>query len=289
MPGARLVAERGREPGATRSRPPSWASRSAAWRWAGSASRRSRTRCMPWFAGCRCRWGARVRARHGDRRRVPASSPTCTSCWASWCRAPSRCSTPSTWRCCSRARCWRSRGVTRPLVGAHARLGPAGRAAAARARAHGRAERALGRGDRPAGRGGQEAGVIPADEAKYVRNVFELVGQDRPRRHGAAREGGDAVAGRDARSEILETSRETAHTRMPVWEGDPGAHRRHRQHQGPVPHLQPARAGHPDGRHVPGARRAARAARRAACWACSAASAARWRSSRTPRAASSAS
>ncbi len=66
---------------------------------------------------------------------------------------------------------------------------------------------------------GEEAGVIPADEAKYVRAVFELTDK---RVH-------DVMIPRDkvvtvslaaTEEEILETAREGAHTRMPVWEGD---------------------------------------------------------------------
>jgi CBS domain containing-hemolysin-like protein len=67
---------------------------------------------------------------------------------------------------------------------------------------------------------GREAGVIPAEEAKYVRNVFELSDKTVL----------DVMVPRDkvvtlslhaSEDEILETARETAHTRMPVWEGEP--------------------------------------------------------------------
>ena len=66
----------------------------------------------------------------------------------------------------------------------------------------------------------QEAGLMPAEEAKYVRNVFELA--DKTVR--------DAMVPREKvvtlpltapESTILETARETGHTRMPVWEEDP--------------------------------------------------------------------
>lgn len=66
---------------------------------------------------------------------------------------------------------------------------------------------------------GQEAGVIQPDEATYARAVFEL--SDKTVQ--------DIMVPRDrvvtlsitaTEEEILETSRETAHTRMPIWEGD---------------------------------------------------------------------
>ena len=66
---------------------------------------------------------------------------------------------------------------------------------------------------------GEEAGVIPSDEAKYVRAVFEL----------SDKKVSDVMVPRDkvitlslraTEEEILETARETAHTRMPVWEND---------------------------------------------------------------------
>ncbi|MBI5170727.1 MAG: HlyC/CorC family transporter [Candidatus Eisenbacteria bacterium] len=67
---------------------------------------------------------------------------------------------------------------------------------------------------------GEEAGVIPTYQASYVRNVFELSDKTVadvmvPREKVAS------VAITATEDEILETSRETAHTRMPVWEGDP--------------------------------------------------------------------
>jgi CBS domain containing-hemolysin-like protein len=66
----------------------------------------------------------------------------------------------------------------------------------------------------------EEAGVIPADQASYARNVFRL--SDRRVR--------DIMVPRDqvvtlslgsSEEEILETCREHAHTRMPVWDGHP--------------------------------------------------------------------
>ena len=66
----------------------------------------------------------------------------------------------------------------------------------------------------------QEAGLMPADEAKYVRNLFELA--DKTVRDAMVpREKVVALALSATESEILETSRETGHTRMPVWEDDP--------------------------------------------------------------------
>jgi len=66
---------------------------------------------------------------------------------------------------------------------------------------------------------GEEAGVIPHDEAKYVRNVFEL-SDKRVRDVMIPREKVTTVSLAATEEEILETSRESAHTRMPVWEGD---------------------------------------------------------------------
>jgi CBS domain containing-hemolysin-like protein len=67
---------------------------------------------------------------------------------------------------------------------------------------------------------GQEAGVIQPDEATYARAVFELsdktVGDIM-----VPREKVVTVALSATEEDILETSRETAHTRMPVWEGTP--------------------------------------------------------------------
>jgi CBS domain containing-hemolysin-like protein len=66
----------------------------------------------------------------------------------------------------------------------------------------------------------KEAGVIPPDQASYLQNVFEL--SDKMVR--------DVMVPRDrvvtislqaSEEEVLETARETAHTRLPVWEGDP--------------------------------------------------------------------
>ncbi len=64
----------------------------------------------------------------------------------------------------------------------------------------------------------QEAGVLSADHASYVQNVFELTDKVV----------GDIMVPRDkvvtlhllaSQEQILEIARESAHTRMPVWEG----------------------------------------------------------------------
>ncbi len=66
----------------------------------------------------------------------------------------------------------------------------------------------------------KEAGIIPEDQASYVRNVFRL--SDKHVR--------DVMVPRDrvvtlplsaSEEQVLETARDTAHTRMPVWESDP--------------------------------------------------------------------
>jgi len=66
----------------------------------------------------------------------------------------------------------------------------------------------------------QEAGVIPPDQATYVQRVFELADktvQD-------VMVPGDKVVTlslQASEKEILDACRESAHTRMPVWEGTP--------------------------------------------------------------------
>ncbi len=66
---------------------------------------------------------------------------------------------------------------------------------------------------------GQEAGVIQPDEATYARNVFEL----------SDKTVADVMVPREKvvtlslnakPDEVLETARETAHTRLPVWDGE---------------------------------------------------------------------
>jgi putative hemolysin len=67
---------------------------------------------------------------------------------------------------------------------------------------------------------GEEAGVIPPYQASYVRNVFEL--SDKTVKDVMVpREKVVTISIGATEEEILETSRETAHTRMPVWEGTP--------------------------------------------------------------------
>ncbi len=66
----------------------------------------------------------------------------------------------------------------------------------------------------------QEAGVMPADEASLVQRVFEL--SDKTVRDTMVPRERVITLSLDASEEvILETCRETAHTRMPVWEGSP--------------------------------------------------------------------
>ena len=67
---------------------------------------------------------------------------------------------------------------------------------------------------------GEEAGVIPAEEAEFVRAVFEL-SDKRVRDVMVPREKVVTLALNATEEEILDTSRETAHTRMPVWENVP--------------------------------------------------------------------
>jgi len=66
----------------------------------------------------------------------------------------------------------------------------------------------------------EEAGMIPEDEADYVQNVFEL----------SDKKVKDVMVPRDTvvtismhanPDDVLQVARETAHTRMPVWEGSP--------------------------------------------------------------------
>ena len=66
----------------------------------------------------------------------------------------------------------------------------------------------------------EEAGIIPSDQASYVRNVFEL--SDKPVRDAMVpREKVVTLSLAASEDEVLETARETAHTRMPVWEDQP--------------------------------------------------------------------
>jgi len=66
----------------------------------------------------------------------------------------------------------------------------------------------------------QEAGVIPPDQAIYVQRVFEL--SDKTVRDVMVpREKVVTLSLQASEQEILEACRETAHTRMPVWDGSP--------------------------------------------------------------------
>ena len=66
----------------------------------------------------------------------------------------------------------------------------------------------------------QRAGMIPADQASYVRNVFRL-SDKRVRDVMVPRERVVTLSLNASEQEVLETARETAHTRMPVWENEP--------------------------------------------------------------------
>ncbi len=67
---------------------------------------------------------------------------------------------------------------------------------------------------------GQEAGVIQPDEAVYARRVFELSDKTVAEIL-IPREKVVTMSLNASEDEILETARETAHTRLPVWEGTP--------------------------------------------------------------------
>jgi CBS domain containing-hemolysin-like protein len=64
----------------------------------------------------------------------------------------------------------------------------------------------------------QEAGVIPADQATYLKRVFEL-NDKLVRDVMVPREKVVTLSLQATEQEVLEACRETAHTRMPVWEG----------------------------------------------------------------------
>jgi CBS domain containing-hemolysin-like protein len=66
----------------------------------------------------------------------------------------------------------------------------------------------------------EEAGIIPSDQADYVRNVFELSTKT-AREVMVPRDKVVALSLRASSDEILAACRRTAHTRMPVWDGDP--------------------------------------------------------------------
>jgi putative hemolysin len=65
-----------------------------------------------------------------------------------------------------------------------------------------------------------EAGIMPSEQAEYVRNVFRLSGK-RVRDVMLARDRVVALSLNASSEEVLAICRETAHTRMPVWEGNP--------------------------------------------------------------------
>jgi CBS domain containing-hemolysin-like protein len=67
---------------------------------------------------------------------------------------------------------------------------------------------------------GQQAGVIQPDEAKYARAVFEL-SDKKVRDVMVPRERVVSVSLHAKPDDILETARMSAHTRMPVWDGEP--------------------------------------------------------------------
>jgi putative hemolysin len=66
----------------------------------------------------------------------------------------------------------------------------------------------------------QEAGEITPDEASYARNVFEL-SEKTVREIMVPREKVVTLSIEATEAEILAVARDTAHTRMPVWEGTP--------------------------------------------------------------------
>jgi CBS domain containing-hemolysin-like protein len=66
----------------------------------------------------------------------------------------------------------------------------------------------------------QEAGGIAADEAEYVQNVFEL-SDKKVADIMVPRERVVTLSVSASEEEVLATARDTAHTRMPVWEGSP--------------------------------------------------------------------
>lgn len=65
-----------------------------------------------------------------------------------------------------------------------------------------------------------EAGIMPTEQAEYVRNVFRLSGK-RVRDVMLPRDRVVALSLNASSEEVLAICRETAHTRMPVWDGNP--------------------------------------------------------------------
>jgi putative hemolysin len=66
----------------------------------------------------------------------------------------------------------------------------------------------------------QEAGAITADEASYARNVFQL-SERLVREIMVPRDKVVTIPVTASEEDALATARETAHTRLPVWEGNP--------------------------------------------------------------------
>ncbi|TMQ59755.1 MAG: YbaB/EbfC family nucleoid-associated protein [Candidatus Eisenbacteria bacterium] len=66
----------------------------------------------------------------------------------------------------------------------------------------------------------REAGVIPEDQASYMRNVL-LISDKKVREVMVPREKVVTVSLSANEEEVLGTARVTAHTRMPVWDGNP--------------------------------------------------------------------
>jgi putative hemolysin len=66
----------------------------------------------------------------------------------------------------------------------------------------------------------REAGVIAEDQASYVRNVLQI-SDKRVREAMVPREKVVTIPLTATEEEVLATARVTAHTRMPVWEGNP--------------------------------------------------------------------
>ncbi len=66
----------------------------------------------------------------------------------------------------------------------------------------------------------EEAGIIPADQATYVQNVFELSSQ-RVRDVMIPKDKVVTLSLGASTEQILEVCRDSAHTRMPVWEDHP--------------------------------------------------------------------
>ncbi|HEY2954530.1 MAG TPA: hemolysin family protein [Candidatus Eisenbacteria bacterium] len=66
----------------------------------------------------------------------------------------------------------------------------------------------------------REAGVIPDDQARYVRNVLQI-SDKRVREVMVPREKVVTISLAATGEAVLATARQSAHTRMPVWDGNP--------------------------------------------------------------------